>query len=62
MYVHQMVWGCLGNGCNDDKEMHGLPVGASKEGELHFVMDADVSKPIQCLFIFFILLLFLSRE
>jgi hypothetical protein len=27
-------------------------VGASEEGELHLVMDANVSKPIQCLLIF----------
>jgi hypothetical protein len=36
-------------------------VGASKEGELHLVMDAIVSYPIQCLFTF-ILFLFLSIE
>jgi hypothetical protein len=29
--------------------MYGFPVGASEEGELHLVMDANVSKPIQCL-------------
>jgi hypothetical protein len=34
----------------------------SEEGELHLVMDANVSKPIQCLFSFFISLLFLSIE
>jgi hypothetical protein len=60
--VDEVVWGCLGNGCSDDREMYGLPVGASEEGELHLVMDANVSKPIQCLFYIFILLLFLSRE
>jgi hypothetical protein len=27
--------GCLGKGCSDNREMHGLPVGASVEGELH---------------------------
>ena len=26
--------GCPDNGCNDSREMHGLPVGASVEGEL----------------------------
>jgi hypothetical protein len=62
MYVHEMVWGCLGNVCSDDREMYGLLVGASEEGELHLVMDANVSKPIQCVFTFFILLLFLSRD
>ena len=30
--------------------MYGLPVGASEKGELHLVMDAIVSYPIQCLF------------
>jgi hypothetical protein len=34
-------------------EMYGLPMGASKEGELHLVMDANVSKPIQCLLPFY---------
>jgi hypothetical protein len=29
--------------------MYGLLVDASEEGELHLVMDANVSKPIQCL-------------
>jgi hypothetical protein len=28
--------------------MYGLPVGASEEGELHFVIDENVSKPIHC--------------
>jgi hypothetical protein len=36
-------------GCSDDREMYGLLVGAFEEGELHLVMDANVSKPIQCL-------------
>jgi len=35
--------------------MYGLPVGASKEGELHLVMDANVSKHIQCLLSFYII-------
>jgi hypothetical protein len=26
---------CLGKGCSDSREMHGLPVGAFVEGELH---------------------------
>jgi hypothetical protein len=41
------VYGCLSSGCSDDREMHGLPVGASEEGEMHLDMDANVSKPIQ---------------
>jgi hypothetical protein len=45
----------LSNGCNDDREMYGLPVGASEEGELHLVMDANVSKPIQFLLPFYLI-------
>jgi hypothetical protein len=45
--VDEVVWGCLSNGCSDDREMYGLPVGASTEGELHLVIDANVSKTIQ---------------
>jgi hypothetical protein len=44
--VDEVVWGCLGNGCSDDREMYGSLVGASEEGEMHLVMDASVSKPI----------------
>ena len=47
--MDEVVWGCLNNGCSDDREMYGFLVGASEEGELHLVMDANVSKPIQCL-------------
>jgi hypothetical protein len=36
-------------------------VGASIEGELHLVMDAIVSYPIQCL-LFFVLLFFLFKK
>jgi hypothetical protein len=60
--VDEMVWGCLGNGCSDDREMYGLPVGASEEGELHFVMDANVSKPVQCPFFTFYLIAFSSKR
>jgi hypothetical protein len=41
--------------------MYGLPVGASEEGELHLVMDANVSKPIHAFYLLF-LLIFLSRD
>jgi len=51
--VDEVLWGCLSNGCNDDKGMYGLPVGAFGEGEMHLVMDANVSKPIQCLLSYF---------
>jgi hypothetical protein len=33
--------------------MHGLPVGASEEAELHLVMDANVSKPIHAFYLLF---------
>jgi hypothetical protein len=35
--------------------MYGLPVGASEEGEMHLVMDANVSKLIQCLLPFYLI-------
>jgi hypothetical protein len=33
--------------------MYGLPVGASEEGELHLIMDANVSKPIHAFYLLF---------
>ena len=57
--MDEVVWGCLSNGCSDDRGMYGLPVGAFEEGELHLVMDANVSKPIHVFYILF-LFLFLS--
>jgi hypothetical protein len=53
--VDEVVWGCLSNGCSDDKKIYGLPVGASEESELHLVMDANVSNPIQCLLPFYLI-------
>jgi hypothetical protein len=47
--VDEVVWRSLSNGCSGDREMYGLTVGASEEGEFHLVMDANVSKPIQFL-------------
>jgi hypothetical protein len=35
MLVDEVDKGCLDKGCSDSREMHGLPVGASVEGELH---------------------------
>jgi hypothetical protein len=46
-------------GCNDSSEMYSLLVGGSEEGEIHLVMDANVSKPIHAFYLLF-LLLFLS--
>jgi hypothetical protein len=35
MFVDEVDKGCLDKGCSDRREMHGLPVGVSVEGELH---------------------------
>jgi hypothetical protein len=35
MLVGEVIKACLDNGCSDSREMHGWPVGASVEGELH---------------------------
>ena len=35
MLMGEMDKGCPDNGCNDSREMQGLPVGAFVEGELH---------------------------
>jgi hypothetical protein len=51
----------LSNGCSDDRGMYGLRVGASEEGELHLVVDASVSKPIQCLLSFYIIVFSFKR-
>jgi hypothetical protein len=51
----------LSNGCSDDRGMYGSHVGASKEGELHLVMDANVSKPIQCLLSFCLIAFYFKR-
>jgi hypothetical protein len=59
--VDAVVWGCLGNRCSDDREMYSLPVGAFEEGELHLVMDANVSKPIQCLLPFYLIVFSFKR-
>jgi hypothetical protein len=50
----------LGKGCSDNKEMYGLPVGASEEGEMHLFIDANVSNPIHSFYLVF-LFIFLSR-
>jgi hypothetical protein len=47
--VDEVVWGCLSNGYSDGREMYRLLVGASEEGELHLVMDANVSMPFTLL-------------
>jgi hypothetical protein len=51
--------GCLGKGCSDSREMHGLPVGSSVEGELH--LSWKQMFPIPFIPFVFILLLFLQE-
>jgi hypothetical protein len=34
--------------------MYSLPVGASEEGELHLVMDANFSEPIHAFYLLFL--------
>jgi hypothetical protein len=41
--------------------MYGLTVGASEEGEMHLVMDANVLKPTHAFYLLF-LFLFISRS
>jgi hypothetical protein len=45
----------LSNGCSDDRGMYGLPVGAFEEGELHLVMDANVSSPFNAFHLFYLI-------
>jgi hypothetical protein len=59
--VDEVVWGCLSNGCSDDREMYGLLVGASEEGELHLFMDENVSNPIQFLLTFYLISFYFKR-
>jgi hypothetical protein len=35
--------------------MYGLPVGAFEEGELHLVMDANVSSPFNAFYLFYLI-------
>jgi hypothetical protein len=50
---------CLGKGCGDSREMHGLPVGAFVEGELHLSWMQMFPSPF--LPFVFILLIFLQE-
>ena len=45
----------MSNGCSDDRGMYGLPVGAFEEGELHLVMDANVSSPFNAFYLFYLI-------
>jgi hypothetical protein len=60
--VHDMVWGCLRNGCSDDREMYGLPVGASEKGEMHLAWMQVFPSPFNALFTFLSCCFLLSRE
>jgi hypothetical protein len=51
----------LGNGCSDNREMYGLLVSAFEEGELHLVMDANVSKPIHAFYLLFLFVFSFKR-
>jgi hypothetical protein len=53
--VGEVVRDVRANGCSDDRGMYGLPVGDSKEGELHLVMDENVSNPIHAFYIFYLI-------
>jgi hypothetical protein len=61
MLVGEVVKGCLDKGCSDSREMHGLPVCASVEGELHLSWMQMFPSPFMP-FILYSLLLFLSRR
>jgi hypothetical protein len=41
--------------------MYGLPMGSSEDGELHVVMDANVSKPIQYILSFYLIYFSFNR-
>jgi hypothetical protein len=57
--VGEVDKGCLGKGCSDSREMPGLPVGASVEGELHLSWMQLFPSPFMPFL--FILLLFLQE-
>jgi hypothetical protein len=42
--------------------MYGLAMGASEEGELHLVMDENVSKPIRAFYIFILIFFFFQEN
>jgi hypothetical protein len=52
---------CPDKGCNDSREMHGLPMGAFVEGELHLSWMQMFPSPFMP-FIIYYLLFFLSRS
>ena len=51
----------VGKGCSDSREMHGLPMGAFVEGELHLSWLQMFPSPFMP-FILYSLLFFLSRS
>jgi hypothetical protein len=54
--VDEVAKGCLGNGCSDSKEVYGLQV-----GELHLVMDTNVSKLIYSFYPFSLVIFSFKR-
>jgi hypothetical protein len=61
MLMDEVDKGCPDKGCSDSREMHGLPVGAFVEGELHLSWMQMFPSPFMP-FILYSLLLFLSRS
>jgi hypothetical protein len=59
--VDEVVWGCLSNGCSDDKEIYGLPVGDMKRVNCTLSWIKMFPSPFN-VFYLFILFIFLSRE
>jgi hypothetical protein len=51
----------MSNGCSDDRGMYGLPMGAYEEGDMHLVMDENVSNPIQFILSFYIIYFLFKR-
>jgi hypothetical protein len=60
MLVDEVDKGCLDKGCSDSREMHGLPVGAFVEGELHLSWMQTFPSPFTPFI--FILISFSSRS
>jgi hypothetical protein len=59
--VDEVDKGCLGKECSDSREIHGLPVGASVEGELHLSWMQMFPSPFMP-FVFFSFIVFLFQE
>jgi hypothetical protein len=60
MLVDEVDKGCPGKGCSDSREMHGLPVGAFVEGEMHLSWMQMLPSPFMD-FIFILYLFFFKK-